>query len=122
MAVPDLPSTDNVAGNPDHPGDHNTLVAALQLAAYLTVVTKTSAYAASNWDFVLANATSGAFSVTSPGTAADAQVTIKKIDSSANAVTFVPASGTVDGASSFALVNQWDCNEFVSDGTNWFVS
>ena len=46
---------------------------------------------------------------------------IKKIDSSANAVTITPTSRTVDGAASITLTSQYQSLTLVSDGTNWFI-
>lgn len=85
------------------------------------VVSKTGNYTAASGDIVLANATSGAFAVTSPAATSNAVVTVKKTDSSTNAVTFSPASGTVDGAASFVLTNQYDAVVFRCDGTNWWI-
>lgn len=82
---------------------------------------KSGAYTAQNGDAVLADATAGAFAVTSPPATAGAQVRVKKVDASGNAVTFTPASGTVDGAAGYALATQYQRASFISDGTNWWV-
>ena len=87
----------------------------------LNVVSKSTTYTAASGDFVLANATSAAFTVTSPAATTGGIVSVKKTDSSTNSVTFSPASGTVDGASTFVLTNQYDAFRFVSDGTNWWT-
>lgn len=89
-----------------------------------TVVTETAAYAVAATDeIILANASGAAFAVTLP--AANAQtgrrVTVKKIDSSANAVTVASGGGTIDGAASVALGSQNEAVEVISDGTNWWV-
>jgi hypothetical protein len=85
------------------------------------ITAQASTYTASSDDFVLANANSAAFAVTSPTAVSNALVTIKKVDASANAVTFMPASGTVDGGTSVILTNQYDVFSFICDGTNWWT-
>ena len=48
--------------------------------------------------------------------------TVKKTDSSANAVT-IDGNGaeTIDGATTQALAAQYDALEVVTDGVEWFV-
>ena len=54
--------------------------------------------------------------------AAHTPLYIKKIDSSANAVTITPSgSDTIDGASTWPLVAQYDAAVLFTDGVNWFV-
>ncbi len=72
---------------------------------------------------ILADASSAAITVTLPDPASypDEALSIKKIDSSANAVTVAPhGSETIDGAASVTLANQWDSVTVKSDGTNWY--
>lgn len=89
------------------------------------VVTVTATYTARAVDeIVLANATSAAFTVNLPTAVGikGKKLTIKKIDSSGNAVTLDPnASQTIDGASTVALSTQWAYKTLVSDGTNWLT-
>lgn len=86
------------------------------------VQTKTANYTALSLDnIVLANAVAGAFTVTLPAVASGQQLIVKKVDASVFVVTVVPASGTIDGAASVPLANQWQSRTFVSDGTNWFM-
>jgi len=74
---------------------------------------------------ILADATSVAFTVTLP-TAASAGdgfvITVKKTDSSANAVT-IDANGseTIDGALTQSLAGQYDNITLISNGTAWFM-
>lgn len=73
---------------------------------------------------VLVDASGGAVTITLP-TAASANgrhYTIKKIDSSANAVT-IDGDGaeTIDGATTQSLAVQYDALQVVSNGTAWFV-
>ena len=47
---------------------------------------------------------------------------LKKIDSSANAITITPnGSQKIDGASSWTLSTQYEAITLVSDGSNWHV-
>lgn len=49
-------------------------------------------------------------------------ITVKKIDSSANAVTIETSAGeTIDGASSKSITVQWNFYTFISNGSNWFI-
>lgn len=87
--------------------------------------TKTASYTIGASDSVIAgNATGGAFTVTLPTAVgiAGRQYTIKKIDSSGNAVTVDGAgSETIDGAATVALTTQWARTTIVSNGTNWLI-
>jgi hypothetical protein len=87
------------------------------------VVLKTAAYTAAAGEFVKADATGGAFTVTLPASpAVGASVTVKKADASANAVTVV-GSGvtTIDGDTNAQIVSQHTSVTFIYDGTNWTV-
>jgi len=72
----------------------------------------------------LADATAGAFSVNLPTAASMTGriINVKKIDSSANAVT-LDGSGaeTIDGATTLALTVQWQSAQIQSNGTAWYV-
>lgn len=89
-----------------------------------SVVSKSTTYTAKVNEFVLSDASGGAFTVTLP-TAASAsgkEVTVKKIDSSGNAVTVDgDGSETIDGALTATLSSQWDSVVVVSNGSNWFI-
>lgn len=92
------------------------------LGAVASVSTNTTLNATNA--IVLVDATSGAITITLP-TAASANgrhYTIKKIDSSSNAVT-VDGDGaeTIDGATTVSLAAQYDAVEVVSNGTAWFI-
>jgi hypothetical protein len=57
---------------------------------------------------ILANATSGAITVTLPANSVQALTTVKKTDSSANVVTVAAASGEyIDGVSTVVLTRQY---------------
>jgi len=77
-------------------------------------VTGTTTAAAN--DSILADATSGGFSVTLPSPSSGAQVTVKKIDSTTNGVSIV---GTVDGNSSLTLGYQNQGIVVEGDGSAW---
>jgi hypothetical protein len=72
---------------------------------------------------VLVNASGGPRTMTlpSPSSVRGAVINIKKIDSSLNAVTISPPSGTIDGAASASLAFQWDSLMITSDGTNFYL-
>lgn len=75
-------------------------------------------------EVLLVDASGGAVTVTLPDPAAypDVWITIKKIDSSSNAVTINPhGSETIDGAASQSLSTENAFLTLVSDGTNWYV-
>lgn len=90
----------------------------------LEVVSKTAAYTVGVGDDVILGSAGSAFTVSLP-TASGIRgrvYTIKKTDSSANAVTIDGAgSETIDGALTVALSTQYAFRIIVSDGTNWHV-
>ena len=51
-----------------------------------------------------------------------AQVAHRLLDASPNAVTVSPASGTIDGATSLTITQQYASRGVVSDATNWFLT
>lgn len=86
-----------------------------------TTTTQTGAYTASTDETVLADASGAAFTVTLPPPDNSTFVTVKKVDSSSNAVTVAtPNTETIDGASSVSLSSQYDMVTVTSDGTNYF--
>ena len=82
------------------------------------VISRTSAYTAANGDFILADVSGGAFTVTLPVLANGSRVSVKKIDASAFAVT---VSGTIDNLSSYSISTQWESQDFLSNGTQWYL-
>lgn len=87
------------------------------------VTSQTSAYTATtSVSTILCNATSAAFTVTLPtAVGATGQIyTIKKTDSSANAVTVgTTSSQTIDGSTTYLLSTQYNFVVVTSDGANW---
>lgn len=68
------------------------------------------------------NAASGAVTITLPSAVSATDAVVKKVDSSANAVTVAPAGGqTVDGDSSVVISYQWTAVHLKSDGSNWMM-
>jgi hypothetical protein len=93
------------------------------LALPINGTAKTTTYTATISDSTIqCDATSGAFTVNLPTASGipGRLYTIKKIDSSANAIT-VDGNGseTIDGATTKSLAAQWDWITVQSDGTNW---
>lgn len=74
-------------------------------------------------DVELVDASGGVITRTLPTPDFEGQTMfIKKIDSSANAVTVdTEGSETIDGAATQSVASQWDKIKVVTDGTNWFI-
>lgn len=86
------------------------------------VTTVTTDYGANDGDTVLADASSGAVTVTLPPTVNGIETTVKKIDGSANAVTLAtPGGETIDGESSKTVTAQWTALTVTSDGSNYYI-
>ena len=92
---------------------------------YTTAIsTKTSAYTITATDSViLANATSGAVTITLPTAASISgrQYTVKKIDAVNNVTLATTSSQTIDGSTTQVITSQYDSITVVSDGTNWHI-
>lgn len=76
----------------------------------------------SSHDVVLVDATSGGITITLPTAVGvkGQRHTIKKIDSSVNAITIATTSSqTIDGATKAMLLAQYDAIEIISDNANW---
>jgi hypothetical protein len=74
---------------------------------------------------ILVNFPSAPFTVELPNATAitGQQFKIKKIDSSANAVTVTTTSAqTIDNASTYPLPTQYDGVTLQSDGSNWWIT
>mgnify|MGYP003344750567 CR=1 FL=1 len=111
----DLDSTQTLASK--------TLTTPICNGIRMTVVTQTSAYTATtSVSTILCSATTAAFTVTLPTSVGNSGLVyrIKKIDSSANAITIATTSSqTIDGALTYSLPTQWNFVVLQSDGTNW---
>ena len=71
----------------------------------------------------LCDCTSNAITINLPAGVSGTQYVIKKIDSTANAVT-IDANGSelIDGAATLAVSTQYDSITITSDGSNWFLT
>jgi hypothetical protein len=89
------------------------------------ITTKTANYTATASDHtILVDATAGAITITLPAASGATRriYVIKKIDSSANAVTVDPnASETLDGATTRDLSSQYDSYTMQSDAVEWWL-
>ena len=128
------PTGSDVKGQGD---DHIRLIKAVLVATFPnatrafrfeTVLTKTGAYpivAADQRAVILANATSGAFTLTLPALSTVFEgwcVTIIRINSGANAVT-VDGNGseTINGAANRALSTQYQSETYIVAGSEWKI-
>jgi hypothetical protein len=100
----------------------------VQIAGSLStnVATKSANYTLTSTDHVvLANATSGALTLTLPTAVGitGRQYTVKKVDTTANGVTVATTSSqTIDGATTYNLTSRNQTASLVSDGANWAIT
>lgn len=91
----------------------------------VAVANKTGAYTIVLADSVItADSTSAAFQVTLPTAVGNTgrQFVIKRINSGANNVTVGTTSAqTIDGATTYVLINQYQSITVVSNGSNWWI-
>ena len=89
---------------------------------YKAVRTITESYTVSDVDeLILADATSGAITVTLPKAVDGRTIYTKKIDNSNNVTIATTGSETIDGQAQQTISTQWDTVEVISDGSNWFI-
>ena len=75
-----------------------------------------------NLSFVLGNAAAAGFTITLPNASNGAWVRVKKTDATVNAILVAGASGsTIDGGATFSINSQYTSQDFMSDGTNWYL-
>lgn len=117
----------SAAGDPPTSSEW-TIDNALATEQLWTTVSKTANYTVTEADrdkLILVDATSGAVTITllAAATAGDGfRVAIKKVDSSGNAVTIDGnSSETIDGSATSTLSTQYDSENLISNGTNWFA-
>lgn len=94
-------------------------------AASLNVVSKVfadSPYTTADGEAILYDASGGNSTVNLPAASANAQITIKKTDATANTVT-IDGNGaeTIDGGLTAVLTTQYESITLISDGSNWFI-
>ena len=80
-----------------------------------------SNYTASSNEFVLANASAGAITITLPSPSANVRVAVKKIDDTTNEVVVDAGTSKIDGRTTFTLKTQYEAYEFYCNGTEWFI-
>ncbi len=90
----------------------------------LVTTSKTAAYTATASQLVLADATSGPFTITLPASpAANTVVAVKKTDTSGNIVTIVGSGAAkIDGDNTATIGTKGIAATFIYDGTNWRIS
>jgi hypothetical protein len=89
-----------------------------------TVAVKSSAYSlTTNDEIVLANTSTGSFTLTLPTAIGNTNLySVKKTDASTNTVTVATSSGqTIDGGATAVIKVQYACISIVSDGSNWYI-
>lgn len=88
-----------------------------------TVVSKSAAYTAVASNYVLADATSAAFTITLPASpVSGTKVAVKKVDTTANAVTVVGSGATtIDGDPNLVLASPKVGAVVYFDGSNWQI-
>jgi hypothetical protein len=94
------------------------------ISAGWTLTTTSTSITAALDNVILCNATGGAITITLPAAASNTNkiYSIKKIDSSANAVTIDGnASETIDGSLTQVISSQYDCLTIMCDGSNWYI-
>lgn len=85
------------------------------------VTARTASFTAAASDYVIGNAASGGFTVTMPPAAANAMLSVKKVDNSVNAIIVQPQGGVlIDDQVSISINTQWQSYDFLSDGTKWY--
>lgn len=91
--------------------------------AIKTITANYTATAADNT--ILANTSTGALTITlpSPASITGRIYTIKKIGTGGidNDLTINPASGTIDGGTSYKIYNDWTFVTLQTDGANWYI-
>lgn len=87
-----------------------------------TVNSVTTTTTAQNLNAYEANASGGAFTITSAAVTSGFTFKVTKTDNSANAVTIALSSGTINGSASIQLTQQYQSVEIRCDGTNGFVN
>ena len=87
----------------------------------LVITAQSSAYTAVSGNYVLANASGAGFTITMPPVANGANLSVKKLDSSVNAIVVQPQGGVlIDDQVTVSINTQWQSYDFLSDGTKWY--
>ena len=78
-----------------------------------------TSYTAVSGDFVLVTNSGAAVTITLPALAAGAHIGVKKANTSSFSVTV--SGGTIDNTNSWATADQWVSQDFICDGTQWYL-
>lgn len=70
---------------------------------------------------LLCNASGGGIVINLNPANTSAIINVKKIDTSENAVTLTPTSGTIDGSASAPITTPFLTLTVISNGTDWFI-
>ena len=98
-----------------------TIQAAVRPPSSMTV---TSAITVSPlYRFLECDTTNGGFTVTLPDATRvhDMEISLKKVDATANVVTIATLGGLIDGAATATIPAQWGSKTLYSDGDNWYI-
>jgi hypothetical protein len=116
-----LPNNGSIEVIYDSTSSRWVVIGASSTSTLVTTVSASTVLTSLN-DVVLVNASGGARTITLPAPVSGKRISVKKIDSSANAVTISRSSTeTIDGNPSVSLASQYDSYTVISDGTNWFI-
>lgn len=89
-------------------------------AGGLTAVAASGNITAASGNVIIGNAASAGFTVTLPAPSNGATVTVKKVDSSGNAIVVMRSGVNIDDQVSVVVNTQWQSMDFFSDGTQWY--
>lgn len=120
LAISNSPATGQVLS---WNGTNMAWAGALAFAFTRVNVTSATYTVPSTFTYVFADATTQGITITLPAPANNAYVRVKRMNSGANGVQVVaPAGAYIDasGVGSDVLNNQYDSQEYWSDGSNWF--
>lgn len=84
-------------------------------------VTVSSDHTATNYERVLADASSNAVSVTLPAPSTALNVTVKAIDATNDVAVATPGSETIDGDAQRTITEQYVALTLTSDGSNYYI-
>lgn len=87
------------------------------------VVRKNANYVSRHGEVVLVDAAAGPVTITLPPAAANERVSVKKIDTSVNAVTITVPGATppaLDGGTTASITTPYEARDFISDGVDWW--
>lgn len=81
-----------------------------------------SPYTAGGYESVMVDTSGGDFVLNLPAASNDNPVQMTKITPDSHIATAVPASGTIDGVSSFSIEEQGESLDMFPDGANWWLT